>query len=331
MRTPLHTGMSMPDIGGAAFDVQSLNQLKNHVSQQPQQGLRQVAQQLESVFVNMMLKSMRAALPQNDAMSSEQSKLYTSLYDQQIAQDLSRHGLGFADKIVQQLSQQLVIKPEKTPLSPSNMSHSVQQPLSQSPSGHMSAFFHAEQNWSDAWSQNTLVAKARQILSPGSREFLTKLLVPARIVGQNTGIPYMLILAQAALESGWGKKEILNPNGQPSYNIFGIKSGKNWSGKTTRITTTEYIDGQKVKCKQDFRVYSSYLDALSDYAQLVSRSKRYQGVINAPNAEQAAVAIQKAGYATDPHYSQKLTQIIQQLTRSLEQEATVQYDLSELF
>lgn len=69
----------------------------------------------------------------------------------------------------------------------------------------------------------------------------------------------------------------------------------------------------------------------SDYAQLVSRSKRYQGVINAPNAEQAAVAIQKAGYATDPHYSQKLTQIIQQLTRSLEQEATVQYDLSELF
>lgn len=89
MRTPLHTGMSMPDIGGAAFDVQSLNQLKNHVSQQPQQGLRQVAQQLESVFVNMMLKSMRAALPQNDAMSSEQSKLYTSLYDQQIAQDLS--------------------------------------------------------------------------------------------------------------------------------------------------------------------------------------------------------------------------------------------------
>ncbi len=310
----------MPDMMGSAFDVQSLNQLKNKVGQQPQEGLRQVAQQLESVFVNMMLKSMRSALPQTDMLNSEQSKLYTSLYDQQVAQDLSHKGLGFADKIVEQLGRQ--IEPEAE--------NSIQKPAE---NGLLQTkIMHQIEHWSDAMSHNALFAKAKQRLSQTSNEFIAKLLVPARIVDQSTGIPYMLILAQAALESGWGKKEILTENGKPSFNVFGIKAGKNWQGKSTTILTTEYIDGKEVKIKDSFRVYSSYMGAVSDYSRLLTRNKRYQSVLSAKTAEEAAIAIQKSGYATDPNYSKKLVQLIQQFKQSMQQtQQLYQYDLSELF
>lgn len=312
----------MPDMMGSAFDVQSLNQLKNNVGKQPQEGLRQVAQQLESVFVNMMLKSMRAALPQTDMLNSQQSKLYTSLYDQQIAQDLSRKGLGFADKIVEQLGHQ--IAPE------ADNPKAMEKPLEQSflPSKLM----HSVDHWSENMSNNAFLTRIKQKLSNTSSDFIAKLLVPARIIGQNTGIPYMLILAQAALESGWGKREIRTENGQQSFNVFGIKAGKNWKGKSTNILTTEYIDGKEVKIKDSFRVYSSYMDAISDYSKLLTKNKRYRTVINAKSAEEAAIEIQKSGYATDPNYSKKLTQLIQQFKQSIPQtQQLYQYDLSEIF
>ncbi|HGJ5873012.1 flagellar assembly peptidoglycan hydrolase FlgJ [Arsenophonus apicola] len=299
---------------GAAYDARSLNALKNQVSQQPQQGLRQVAEQLESVFVQMMLKSMRAALPQEGLLSSEQSRLYTALYDQQLAQDLSRKSLGFADLMVEQLSRH---HNEPDDIKPAPLLNT------DLPRQFVSTFrrFVPEE-----------AAGALKYISENGTSFLAKLFIPARIASENSGIPHLLIVAQAALESGWGQRQILTAEGTPSHNLFGIKAGKNWRGKVTNIVTTEYIDGKAVKIRDDFRVYPSYFEAVTDYVNLLTQSKRYAKVAAANTPEQAAIALQAAGYATDPGYAKKLIQLIQQLKNTTSQVKQIyQHDLSDLF
>ncbi len=145
-------------------------------------------------------------------------------------------------------------------------------------------------------------------------------------------MPHHLILAQAALESGWGQRQIRKENGDPSFNIFGVKATSSWKGPTTEITTTEYENGAAVKVKAKFRVYSSYLEALSDYVGLLSRNPRYTAVTQAATAEQGAQALQNAGYATDPNYARKLTSMIQQL-KSMGEKVSKAYstDIENLF
>ena len=138
--------------------------------------------------------------------------------------------------------------------------------------------------------------------------------------------------SQAALESGWGQRQIRKENGEPSFNIFGVKANASWKGPTTEITTTEYENGAAVKIKAKFRVYSSYLEALSDYVGLLSRNPRYAAVTQAATPEQGAQALQNAGYATDPNYARKLTSMIQQL-KSMGEKVSKAYstDIENLF
>ena len=175
-------------------------------------------------------------------------------------------------------------------------------------------------------------AGALKYISENGTSFLAKLFIPARIASENSGIPHLLIVAQAALESGWGQRQILTAEGTPSHNLFGIKAGKNWRGKVTNIVTTEYIDGKAVKIRDDFRVYPSYFEAVTDYVNLLTQSKRYAKVAAVNTPEQAAIALQAAGYATDPGYAKKLIQLIQQLKNTTSQVKQIyQHDLSDLF
>jgi flagellar protein FlgJ len=169
-------------------------------------------------------------------------------------------------------------------------------------------------------------------LSGDSKDFLAQLSLPAKLASQQSGVPHHLILAQAALESGWGQRQIRRENGEPSFNIFGVKASGSWKGPTTEITTTEYENGEAKKVKARFRVYSSYLEALSDYVGLISRNPRYAAVTGAATAEQGAQALQNAGYATDPHYARKLTTMIQQL-KSMSEKVSKTYssNLDNLF
>ncbi|MOA25970.1 Peptidoglycan hydrolase FlgJ [compost metagenome] len=171
-----------------------------------------------------------------------------------------------------------------------------------------------------------------EALSGDSKDFLAQLSLPARLASEQSGVPHHLILAQAALESGWGQRQIRRENGEPSFNIFGVKASSGWKGPTTEITTTEYENGAAVKIKAKFRVYSSYLEALSDYVSMLSRNPRYAAVTNAATAEQGAQALQNAGYATDPQYARKLTNMIQQL-KSMGEKVSKAYsnDLENLF
>jgi flagellar protein FlgJ len=126
-----------------------------------------------------------------------------------------------------------------------------------------------------------------------------------------TGIPAQFMLAQAALETGWGKREIIGNDGSASHNLFGIKAGSNWNGPTVDVTTTEYIGGSPRKMIQKFRAYANEAESFADYARLMKDSPRYAKVVAAASdAKHFAVGLQKAGYATDPAYAEKLGKVI---------------------
>ena len=130
-------------------------------------------------------------------------------------------------------------------------------------------------------------------------------------VSRETGLPAHQMIGQAALESGWGRREILMADGSNSYNLFGIKAGADWKGKVVEIKTTEYHNGVASKPMEKFRAYDSYADAFRDYAQLLSTNPRYAKVMEQGQSVQGfARALQDSGYATDPKYAEKLVQVI---------------------
>lgn len=155
-------------------------------------------------------------------------------------------------------------------------------------------------------------------LHPGAQshvmEFQTKLMPYAQQASQATGIPAVFMLGQAALESGWGKRELRGADGTPSYNLFGVKAGSNWKGPVVESVTTEYVGGVARKSVEKFRAYASYGEAFGDYANLLRSNPRYAEVVaqalQGLGAERFAQGLQKAGYATDPNYADKLGQII---------------------
>jgi flagellar protein FlgJ len=307
---------------GAAFDIRNLDALKRVAKEDPQQGLKAAAKQMEGLFVQMMLKSMRDASFKDGLFNTQQSDMFTSMYDQQISQSIAERGsLGLGDVLVKQMGGEAdskgVTSTAYTPLSLDTASFKrIPQRL----------------NPEDIAMQE----KARAVgeAGPGGKsgDFIARLLAPAMDASRKSGIPHQLIIAQAALESGWGKQEILTKEGKPSYNLFGIKATGGWEGDSTEITTTEYINGAAQKVKAAFRVYGSYSEALSDYAALLANNPRYQNVSRAASPEHAAQALQSGGYATDPQYANKLISIIQQVKGDVNKALNAyKSDLSSLF
>ncbi|MFS2224017.1 flagellar assembly peptidoglycan hydrolase FlgJ [Pantoea sp. B65] len=305
----------------AAYDSRSLNELKRQAGNDPKGKALQVAKQVEGMFVQMMLKSMRDALPQDGMLNTSQTRMYTSMYDQQVAQQIGARGLGLADTIVKQM----------TPAEAPDESAGTQPMMLEK------GFFTNLPSMELERMVRRAVPKLPESssvmrLSGDSSDFIASLTQPAQQASAASGIPHHLILAQAALESGWGQRQIMTRDGKPSYNLFGIKANSSWQGEKTEITTTEYENGVAKKVQANFRVYNSYAEALTDYVNLLSSNPRYAAVANASTAEQGAMALQAAGYATDPKYADKLVGMIQQF-KSMGEKAVKAYssDLSTLF
>jgi peptidoglycan hydrolase FlgJ len=276
------------NIGSLAIDGQSLDALRLQAKQSPDQALKLAAQQFETVFLNMMLKSMREATPQESVFDSEQTKMFTGMLDQQLAQSMaSSHSVGLAEIMVKQLSH--------------NQQSTVPSAESRAPGAEHSAL--STQN-------SALGSKYSPLKGDVQQAFVDKLRAPAEQASRNTGVPAHLILGQAALESGWGKREIKMDDGSDSHNLFGIKAGKDWNGKVAEVTTTEYHNGVASKQVERFRAYGSYAESFQDYARLLSDNPRYDGVMGQTDAQKFAQALQQAGYATDPHYADKLAGVI---------------------
>jgi len=270
-----------------ALDTRSLEQLRAQAKQSPDQALKAAAQQFESVFLNMMLKSMREATPQDGMFESEQTRMFTGMLDQQLAQNMAGRGVGLADIMVQQLSRNMAGQAEtgKPAPAPSGApSPSALQGMSALPSAYSE---NAQQGFVDRMSPFAVQAS------------------------RASGVPAQLILGQAALESGWGKREIRMPDGSNSFNLFGIKATAGWNGKVAEVMTTEYRNGIAYKQVERFRAYSSYAEAFQDHANLIANNPRYAEVMQqSGNPAGMAVAIQRAGYATDPHYADKLAKVM---------------------
>lgn len=277
-----------------ALDTQSLEQLRAQAKQSPDQALKAAAQQFESVFLNMMLKSMREATPQDGMFESEQTKMFTGMLDQQLAQSMSSRGVGLADIMVKQLSLNMGGQmPNVDSLRKSSSAvFAPPPPLTAPPATTMSVL-------PSAYSENA------------QQDFVNRMLPFARQAGQASGVPPQLMLGQAALESGWGKRKIRMADGSNSFNLFGIKANAGWNGKVAEVMTTEYKNGVAYKQVEKFRAYSSYAEAFQDYAGLISNNPRYADVLQqGSDMAGMAQAIQKAGYATDPKYADKLVSIM---------------------
>jgi len=144
-------------------------------------------------------------------------------------------------------------------------------------------------------------------------QFVQRMWPAAQSAERATGVPAAFIVGQAALESGWGRKELTHADGRTAFNLFGIKAGGAWKGATVDSMTSEFIDGRMIKTVERFRAYGSYEEAFNDWARLMAGNPRYSGVLNAGGSVASFAAnMQKAGYATDPNYGSKLAQVIQQ-------------------
>lgn len=305
------------------FDFNGLNQMRRGVQGGSQHEIREAAHQFEALFIQQMLKQSRQVAPESSLFNSDQTRLVQSLQDEQVAAQLADPGMGLAKAILDQIRRvQGIAADGQVPTfegkeRPPEMASS-RLPHLQSVVGDATRPEHASSIGAliELISQGAAAVGERiQSAIRGApqhiQQFVSRMRDAARIASAESGVPEKLILSQAALESGWGRREIRGEDGSTSYNLFGIKATGGWSGKVVHITTTEYIDGEPRKLTQPFRAYNSYAESFADYARLISKNSRYAEVLTAPSAEEAARRIQAAGYATDPAYADKLISIMQ--------------------
>jgi flagellar protein FlgJ len=302
-------------------DFKGLAQLKNAAGQHDPNALREVARQFESIFTQMMLKSMRDASMGESLLDNDQSKFYMEMFDNQLASQLSKgRGLGLADMLVRQLTQATggalpgidkaqaasmpIVSPATAtpmPLSPGSstpksitLAPQAIAPVAPAPSPKPQA------------SGPKPIAPAPIAMTPD--EFVRNMWSHAQAAGQELGVDPKTLIAHAALETGWGKSIPCNPDGTCSYNLFGIKAGGKWQGDSVRVNTLEFESGVAVRKRESFRAYASPADSFRDYAALLKDNPRYERALGVgDDAAKFAAALQQGGYATDPNYAQKLT------------------------
>jgi flagellar protein FlgJ len=309
-----------------ALDVQGFGKLSAQAKASPQAGMKMAAQQFDAVFTQMMLKSMRDATPQDGPFDSHDSATFTSMMDQQLSQQLSQKGIGVADAMLKQMMRNQGMQVGGA----SGASGGLAGALgggSGGDEGQSAALNALARAYGNAQANGQLAMgkgySANSALTPpikgdGSSPkvdaFVDKLAEPAQAASAATGIPARFIIGQAALESGWGKSEIKKSDGSTSHNVFGIKATKDWTGKTVSTVTTEYVNGKPQRTVEKFRAYDSYQEAMTDYASMLKGNPRYAQVINsAHDVIGFANGMQRAGYATDPHYAKKLMSIMQKM------------------
>jgi len=285
-------------------DFNGLAQLKVKASgdsSEQQDALGEVARQFETIFLKMMLKSMRDTVPESDLINNDKARFYESMYDDQISLDLSKRGdLGLAQMIVNQMGESGVSKANKT----LNGLASYRQTAIQQKVSHVS----------NEQVELPRVIADTQPLSTGIQsidEFVSTLIEPANSAAKVLGVDAQVLLAQSALETGWGKHIMKDQAGRSSYNMFGIKASHGWQGETVNVQTVEYEQGVAQKRQATFRAYDSYEDSFNDYVQFLKQNPRYAETLSSVDSNEAFVkGLQKAGYATDPAYAKKIMSIL---------------------
>ncbi|WP_394146894.1 flagellar assembly peptidoglycan hydrolase FlgJ [Shewanella atlantica] len=318
------------------LDIGGLDSLRSKAQKDDKAALKEVAQQFEGIFVQMLMKSMRdanAVFESDSPMNSQYTKFYEQMHDQQMSVNLSDKGmLGLADLMVQQLS------PQTSNVTPASvlrgdiqrnemaqgavMSRAVgtlpgksvnapgNQPIGQSGSDPLESILTGKSLPSE-------VTKTEMTFS-GPEDFVSKLYPHAEKAAAALGTKPEVLIAQSALETGWGQKMVKRAGGDSSNNLFNIKADKRWHGNKAMVSTLEFEQGVAVKQKADFRVYDDIKQSFDDFVSFVSEGPRYQEAMKkAASPNEFIRALQDAGYATDPNYADKVIKVMKSISQDL--------------
>jgi len=273
----------------SATNSLSIAELRSAAARDPKAAIRETAKQFEALFMQQLMKSMREATLTSGMLDNEGTKLGNEMLDSQYAAKMTGLPGSLTDAIARQLERQMGVGAAAAPAAPAA-----------------------------AASGAPAAATTSSPLSQKQVDFVQQHAGAARAAEAQSGIPAAFMIGQAAHESGWGRQEIRNVDGSSAKNLFGIKAGAGWNGPVAEITTTEYIDGVAQKVTAKFRAYASYEESFRDYARMLKDSPRYaavaaqaaQGAASAASAAGFAQGLQRAGYATDPAYADKLARVI---------------------
>lgn len=309
-------------------DFSGFDKLKNQARKDSPAALQEVAKQFEALFLGNVLKGMRAAKLADGIADSDQSKFYNDMYDQQLAVHLAgKPGVGLADLIVKQLSPK---KPD------TNEKQGIEDYLNNSVSGQkiipphpyavgkqmadqvaaditdskiiINAYFHDSSPLNAMTEIPSSIDSAPPIQS--AEDFVRQLHPYAQQAAKELGVEPKVLLAQAALETGWGRSVLKNSDGGNSFNLFNIKANKAWQGKQTHVPTLEIEQGIAKKVNAGFRSYASFQESFQDYVAFIKSNPRYGDALKqVGNGERYLHELQQAGYATDPHYADKVMRI----------------------
>jgi flagellar protein FlgJ len=265
-----------------SLQTDPLATLRSAAARDPKAAIKEAAKQFEGLFMQELMKSMRQATLASGMLDNEGTQLGTEMLDTQLAGKMTGLKGGLSEAIARQLERQMGLTAESRKASPQI---------------------------------NTVVQRTPLRPPASAQEFVALHTEAAKKAEGASGIPASFMVAQAAHETGWGKKHIRMADGSNSFNLFGIKAGAGWKGATTEVVTTEYVNGEPRKLSQRFRAYSSYDESFADYARLMQTSPRYQNVMSdlvahAGDGKHFAMGLQRAGYATDPAYADKLSRVI---------------------
>lgn len=322
-------------------------------SEGKKEALQEAAQQFEAIFMKMLLKSMRKAqdvLESDSPFNSESTKFYRDMHDQQMAVELSSNGsLGLSNLIVRQLGgddnnftprsvlrndgnlEQIKQSAKQAKLQSQTNNESNLNPFSLLPASTSTNTANPQHNDNInnvnvtkipfAIGEVSQAEKSVNFSSPTfsePKDFVSALIEPAKSVQEKIGVPFQVIIAQAALETGWGQKIIKDENGSSSNNLFNIKADSRWVGDKVTKDTLEFEQGAMIKKSEPFRMYESLSDSVDDYINFLSTGERYQEALqDSGNVEHFLQGLQKAGYATDPQYADKILGTLKTVTNLL--------------
>jgi flagellar protein FlgJ len=312
---------------GLAADPTRISHLRQAARNGDAASLEATARAFESLLIGQMVRQLRATLPGDGLLDSDATKLYQDLFDQQLAQQISEGaGLGFREPLMKQLqAQQGTSAPDPSTLTiPERIPwlRSVQQ-VATAPIADTVAKLDSESGQVlPQLSDLQLPVTIDQWPPANAEEFVAILAPHAQAAGESLGFDPLVLLAQSALETGWGRHVPKRADGQSSYNLFGIKADRRWNGDAVRVGTVEFRDGVAQREQAKFRAYASPTDSFRDYVDFLRTNPRYGTALASDKPQDFVRGLQRAGYATDPQYANKILTIYQRLQDTLATLAT---------
>lgn len=307
------------------LDVNSLNHVKAMGRADDPQALKEVAKQFEAIFIQQMLKSMRAAnevFAEDSYFNSNEMQFHQDMYDQQMSLNLtSGRGLGLADAFYEQMvrayggDSDAAVNPAAIHALPEAMRHFRSErnlsAISDQFDVPVTNPFATQRNPASGRYASVFPSGGKTAIANSPAEFIASLKPYAEKAAGELNVDSDVLLAQAALETGWGRHVIHAPNGRNSFNLFNIKAGAGWSGDKINVSTLEYAQGIAHQERADFRSYGSYAESFADYVSFIQTNPRYHRALAAgQDAATYVEELQKAGYATDPAYAEKIKNIL---------------------